>query len=317
MFLIICVTGADINRGNEEFISPLAAAAAKNDIVMVQVLLDHKCNIHKLKDGRPSYLVRTPLHYAIKQCNVTMVRMLLAAGHDVNAPTLGDLDPLQDALICRNANIVQLIINHPNCNFQPKKSPWCHLFMNDQQLHIGKVFLTSNKAHLFHNKGGRSLLSDILSYTSSYDLKMASAKLIVRYGGDTVHAQNSVYADWLNDSVITGTVHERMPVIMFLLRVGLRPSQDELRKLQKLCSTQEERGEYTAVEKICSQPMSLEKYSQLVIRYSLGVYCTQKAKYLPLPTALCKFVATNGIRFTEIEGRYGLIFKADCNDCKS
>ena len=290
--------GADVNHGNSQFITPLCAAAAKNDIFLVNLLLDNKCDVNKLTDSRPLACVKTPLHFAIIHRNVTMVKDLLKAGHDVNFPTYGDLHPFEVAMMSHKQEILRTILRHPYFEYRIQDESWRHPLANNlfplKDLAMTAELLDCAKIPVVLD--GRTFLELILMRDPCSQSKEIIAKitrLLLLATVDCLHENKSVYKGWLEADPVVGMFESRMTTIDQLLKAGLIPSHHELQIMHKLCKTNSEYSAIKNIQQLCSVPLSLEKLAQRRVRYCMGLRCYRRVHHLPIPRMLQQYVATN------------------------
>jgi hypothetical protein len=65
----------------------------------------------------------TTLHFAVQNGNIDIVKMLLDAGHDLNAVNTEGLTPLDLAVTVNNTEVVQLLLKHKGKTTAPPTIP--------------------------------------------------------------------------------------------------------------------------------------------------------------------------------------------------
>ena len=88
----LLASGAEVNAGDRDGVTPLHQAANLSNITLVRILLDHSANIHAL-----TFKNRTPLHWAAVGGDLNTVRILLEHGADPSVRDNAGRTPAMDA----------------------------------------------------------------------------------------------------------------------------------------------------------------------------------------------------------------------------
>lgn len=97
--------GADPTVGDASSHTPLHLAARIQDVEMCNLLLkDSRINLHAR-----NIVGCTPLHCAVLSSSIQIIRVLLSAGHDINAQTCYGRTPIQIAVECGDDRMVRFL----------------------------------------------------------------------------------------------------------------------------------------------------------------------------------------------------------------
>src|SRR6202012_3475523 len=108
---LLAERGADVNKHDSNYTTPLHIAAYHQCLKLVRVLLNHGANVNA-----KNILGWTPLHVVLSIHNtsddvVRIVQLLVERGADVNTPNKLHATPLHVASHCQGPELVRVLLN--------------------------------------------------------------------------------------------------------------------------------------------------------------------------------------------------------------
>ena len=109
-----CITGANLNDKNKEFVTPLHVAAEKSHYDVMDVLLKHGAKVNALDSAG-----QTCLHRCGREGNVQACRILLSFGADPNIVSLQGYTAAQLA----TDSVAKLLAEDSGSTHSPSAAP--------------------------------------------------------------------------------------------------------------------------------------------------------------------------------------------------
>jgi len=177
---ILLEAGADSSaKGGTEQQTPLIYAVSKNNVDIVRLLRHTDVNM----PDRRGY---TPLHYAVKLENLTIMNDLITSGANVNATTSSGTTPLLLALKKDNIDVIRLLLsNRANVNLVDRlgKLP-IKIVAESESIEKLELFLDYVDINSPIDAEGNTLLYDALISGNMNNIRLLLTK------GANIHAKN-------------------------------------------------------------------------------------------------------------------------------
>lgn len=287
-------------------VSPLCAAAVSNKVHLTKLIVENGCDINRLSDARPLYIVATPLHYAILQGNSKMVKFLLDSGHDPNYPSNYHEYPLLEAIKHNCENISKLLIDCPRCDVDTGHCyyggwdypPLFQALFRYRRYSIAELLLDSKRCKLhFHGETYLSMLLRRAGDNSVLHLKIC--KLLLEAGADInpEYGPNTKPLTFLvntNDRILNLT--QSGPLIRLLILAGVKPTLTEAESLKPYMSSDSEQELVSWVKKRANNPCSLMEVCRYQLRQYFGTYPREALLQLPLPPIVLDYITFKDLR---------------------
>ena len=142
--------GAEVDRANQNGVTPLHIACQKGHVAVARLLLDEGAEVDRAaKDGV------TPLFIACAEGHVDVVRLLLAKGADVNRAAKDGATPLYAACFKGHVDVAQLLLDKGAEVDRAKEGGWTPLYAACQNSHVDIArLLLDNGAEVDRAKEG-------------------------------------------------------------------------------------------------------------------------------------------------------------------
>ena len=282
------------------FVSPLCAAAARNRVDLVQLLLDRGADITNLSSNRPRFKTVTPLHYAIQAKNHVMVGLLLKNGHDPNYPSLNHVYPLMEAIRTDCQEIIKLFMKYQNVRVNIDYDlfggfdfpPLYQALFKFRRYKIASILLESKRCHLvFHGDSYLSILLWNIANQCFSHLKIA--QMLFEAGIDLCckdRHHNYPFTTIVTANTRILILEQASNLLKMLVMAGLQPTVEEVCVLEKYVKNGTDQELCEWLNSIATTPLDLQIQCRKCVRSNCGLYPKDKIGQLPLPESMINYL---------------------------
>ena len=268
---------------------------------LVQLLLQHGADVHKLSDDRPRFKITTPLHYAIQAKNDGIVDVLLQSGHDPNYPSLNNVYPLTEAIRTNCVTIVQLLLHYNVVRVNLDRDlfgswefpPLYQALYKFKRYRIAQILLDSKRCHLiFH---GDSFLSILLwNITNQTFSHRKIAQMLLEAGSDLCcrdRHHNYPFTTIVTTNSRILVLEQARRLLRMLISAGLRPSVSEVTELKRYAANDDDNEFCEFLHNLADTPADLQTQCRKTLRRYFGLYPKDKIHRLPLPLTMLNYLS--------------------------